>query len=104
MEITKHDWKLFQGKVGGWQSRYLDRLCREYAELLAEDRDASERFWELDKRIRKDRKSPGVRIEMTKDMMVFDIVALIRNEAITTEDLDGFSAGLRETVARVLSL
>ena len=41
---------------------------------------------------------------MTNDMMVFDIVALIRNETITMVDLDGFSAGLRETVARVLSL
>ena len=104
MDISKHDWKLFREKIGEWQNRHMDKLCREYVQILTGESDASVRFWELEKRIRKDKKNPGVQIEPAKDMVVFHIAELIQNGTITTDDLNDFSDGLRETVAHILSL
>ena len=41
----------------------MERLIKEYVELLAEDKAASEKFWAPDKRIRADRQSLGVRVQ-----------------------------------------
>lgn len=50
MEISKRDWKLFREKLFGWQKNYMERLNQEYILLLsAEGKDASEKFWELEK-------------------------------------------------------
>ena len=57
MELSKNDWKLFRERLPGWQERYMDKLTREYAEFLTDDRcQPSERFWTLNKRIREDRR------------------------------------------------
>lgn len=61
MEISKKDWKLFREKIAGWQENYMEHLNKEYMALLSlEDKKASEKFWELEKRIKKDKKQPGV--------------------------------------------
>ncbi len=61
MEISKKDWKLFREKFVRWQENYMERLTKEYIALLSSnDKEASEKFWELEKRIKKDRKHPGV--------------------------------------------
>ena len=58
MELSKNDWKLFRERLPGWQERYMDKLTREYAEFLTDDRcQPSERFWTLNKRIREDRRN-----------------------------------------------
>ena len=63
MELSKNDWKLFRERLPGWQERYMDKLTREYAELLTDDRcQPSERFWTLNKRIREDRRKPIARM------------------------------------------
>ena len=46
------DWKLFREKLPEWQEAYMERLAKEYMELLSSDRQASDKFWELDKRIK----------------------------------------------------
>ena len=57
MEISKKDWKLFREKLAGWQEQYMERLNKEYIELLSSnDKNASEKFWNLEKRIKKDKK------------------------------------------------
>ena len=38
MELSKNDWKLFRERLPGWQERYMDKLTREYAEFLTDDR------------------------------------------------------------------
>ena len=100
MEISKKDWKLFCDKLPEWQERYMDRLANEYVKLLSDkDKKASERFWELDKLIRLDKKNPGVLLELRKSNTVIDIMRLLRNDVITMEDLKDFSEELREAVA-----
>lgn len=35
MEISKRDWKLYREKIAQWQENYMDRLNKEYIELLS---------------------------------------------------------------------
>ena len=97
-QFTKRDWALFRSKIGSWQEAYIGRLCDEYIELLSGDGDPSEKFWQLDKRIRSDRRNPGVRIEMTRTNFLYNIIALINNNVISIEDLEDFSDELKKTV------
>lgn len=98
MDITKVDWKLFREKLPLWQERYMERLCKEYVKLLSSDKDASERFWKLEERIKKDCKSPGVTLSMDKSEMLWDLMRLVQDEVITLEDLSDFSEELQEDI------
>jgi hypothetical protein len=98
MEYTKSDWKLFRIRIVDWQEAYMDKLNKEYIELLNADSNASDKFWELEKRIRKDKRKPGVIIEMSKQDLIIDLVSLINDNVIGMEDLEEFSDGLKETV------
>mgnify|MGYP000991731732 FL=1 len=98
MEISKSDWKLFRARIAEWQENYMERLVKEYIYMLNGTGNASDKFWELEERIKKDKKHPGVMLELSKGNMIFDIVALINSGVITTADLEGFSDELRESV------
>lgn len=98
MEISKSDWKLFRARIAEWQEDYMERLVKEYIEVLNGTGNASDKFWELEERIKKDKKHPGVMLELSKGNMIFDIVALINSGVITAADLEGFSDELRESV------
>lgn len=60
MEVSKNDWKLFRARIGDWQEAYMGRLTKEYIDLLSGDENASDKFWELEELIMKDKKHPGV--------------------------------------------
>ena len=76
----------------------MGRLCGEYIELLSGDWDPSEKFWQLEKRIRSDKRNPGVQLEMTRTNFIYNIIALINNDVISIEDLEDFSDELKGTV------
>ena len=102
-EISKADWKLFRERIPGWQERYMEKLAQEYIALLTDtNKAASDKFWELEKRIKKDKNSPGVLINMTKSEAQWDIVRLLRDGAITMEDLKDFSDDLKEAVEYII--
>ena len=63
---------------------------------------ASTKFWELEKRIKQDKRNPGVLIELSKSDMLWDIARLIRRNTITIEDLVEFSDELKEEVKLIL--
>lgn len=58
----------------------------------------------LDKRIKKDKKNPGVLIELSKQNCIIDICRLIKNKVITMDDLTGFSDDLRNNVKYILEV
>ena len=99
MDISKNDWKLFREKIAGWQESYMERLNREYIELLSGEGPASDKFWALEERIKQDRRKPGVLVQMSKSDAIMNIVALIRDGAITTDDLADFSDDVKDAVA-----
>jgi hypothetical protein len=105
LTITEPDWKLFRKKVPNWQERYMEKLNREYIELLTnENETASAKFWKLEKQIREDRKSLGVIIDMRRSTAVHNIISLLYNEVITLEDLKDFSAELQDAVSFVAKM
>ena len=103
MEVSKSDWKLFRACIGDWQEAYMERLVKEYMDLLDGEENASDKFWKLEERIKKDKKHPGVMLELSKENMVFDIVALVKSDVIITADLADFSDELKESVDFLLS-
>ncbi len=58
--FTEADWQLFRKRVLDWQEAYMDRLGREYIQLLSGDCAPSEKFWNLERRIKEDKKRAGV--------------------------------------------
>lgn len=76
----------------------MDKLNKEYIELLSEDANPSEKFWQLNKRIKEDRKKAGVQLEMSRSKLIYNIISLINDGAISFEDLEEFSDELKETI------
>ena len=98
MEVSKKDWKLYREKIAGWQEAYMEKLIASYVKYLLAEEPASTKFWELEKKIKRDRKNPGVLIELSKQNMPFDLIRLIHEGVITVDYLEGFSDELKETV------
>ena len=98
MEISKQDWVLFRKKIGEWQEAYMEKLLLEYAEFLRSESLASERFWELEKRIKNDKRSRGVVLEIRKQNVIYDLVAMILDGIIAFDDLEDFSDELKDAV------
>jgi hypothetical protein len=99
------DWKLFKEKLKIWQENYHEKLNREYISILSGDGDASDKFWELDTRIKNDKKKAGVLVkDLRKSNMVLIIIQLINEKVITKEDLEEFSEGLREQLELFFSI
>lgn len=95
-EVKESDWRLFREMLPRWQESCMERLTKEYMELLSGNGDASDKFWELEKRICRDRKKTGVCANMSRSNMVTNILSLLNEEVITLDDLNGFSDDLTE--------
>ena len=102
MDISKADWKLFRERISGWQEAYMERLTREYIELLSSDEPASKKFWALEERIREDKRQPGVQLELKKSEVGWDLIRLLGEGVITESDLEGFSEDLKDTVVHLV--
>lgn len=103
MEISKADWKLYRECVSDWQEHYTEQRNKEYSELLTSPGNASDHFWELEKRIKQDKKHPGVLIELRKSTALWDIAYFVRDKVITMDELEGFSADFIDAVKLILS-
>lgn len=94
IDINENDWHLFKERMPEWQERYIAQLNEEYIRLLSANVPASHKFWELEKRIKRDKRNTGVIAEMKRSNMFFCIVDLLKQGTITVKDLDGFSEEL----------
>ena len=81
----------------------MERLTKKYIELLSSPGNASDRFWELEKRIKNDKKHPGVILEMSKSEAIWDIAIFIKKKVISLKDLEGFSQELIDSVTEILN-
>ena len=96
--FTEQDWKLFRAKLPKWQENYMDRLNKEYKEILNSDKLPSEKFWELEKRIFNDKKHVGVTAVMSRSRFLDNIYSLLSEGAITKNDLSDFSEELQNKI------
>lgn len=99
-KLSERDWKLFRSKIANWQESYMDRLNKEYIELLSGEGNPSDKFWSLEKRIRQDKRDCGVQCEMSRSNQLHIMMSLLDEGAITLEDLDGFSDELKNILQR----
>ena len=70
--------------------------------LNDDTKPASEKFRKLEERIKKDKRHPGIVMELSKSEMIWDIVRLIRLNVIVYDDLSDFSDALQQEVKRIL--
>ena len=97
-QVKEQDWKLFRQRLPDWQENYMDRLNREYIQLLSGEGLASDKFWELEKRVHMDKKSVGVVVEMRRSQLYSNLLSLLVNEIIREDDLTGFSEELSKAI------
>ena len=97
-QVKEQDWKLFRRRLPLWQEAYMDKLNQEYIRLLSGEGNASDKFWELEERIRRDKKSVGVVADMRRSQLYSNLLSLLLHEIIREEDLDGFSEELAEAL------
>ena len=98
-EFNEKDWKLFRKKLPDWQEAFMAELNKEYIRILSQDKNASDNFWELEKRIKDDKRKTGVLArDVSRSNMFSLMMDLVREGAISAEDLDGFSEELRERI------
>ncbi len=95
LQVNESDWKLFRKKLPGWQESHMEKLTQEYAVILAGSGPASDKFWELEKRINEDKRHVGVVATMSRSKMYQNMMALFDEGVITLDDLDEFSDELK---------
>lgn len=76
----------------------MERLDKAYVELLSGEGYASDKFWALEERIKEDKRRPGVLLRISRSDLEWNLRDLIRDGAITMDDLAGFSEEIRERV------
>ena len=95
-ELTKSEWKLLQERVPEWQERYMETLLEGYVKLIEQAEVPSSAFWDLEKKIKADRKHPGVVVELRKSEALFILRTYLNDGVIDFKDLEGFSDALKE--------
>lgn len=97
-KINEKDWKLFRKKLPGWQEDFMSRLNKEYIEILSQKgKNQSDIFWELESRLKRDKKLTGVVArDVRRTNMYGHLIDLLREDAITLDDLSDFSEELQE--------
>ena len=98
MSYKESDWKLFRKLIPVWQERYITKLNKEYIGILIQDKNASTIFWELNDRIKKDQNNPRVIIEMSRSLLVENLIYLIKHNVITLDELNDFSEETKESI------
>ena len=69
----------------------MDKLNKEYIEILSRDCNPSTNFLELKKRIDEDKRDIGVVIDMRRSRMVSNLLMMLEKKVIVIEELDDFS-------------
>ena len=100
-DVAESDWKLFKKMLPQWQERYMEKLIDQYIEILNGNGEASSRFWALEERIKKDKLSSGVMVnDIRRSTMRCEIANLLTDNAITLDDLDGFTEDIKSYAQR----
>ena len=95
-KTTESDWKLFKKLLPIWRERYFGYLVQEYKKILDKDELSSDKFWDLSKKMSKDKEI--ILREVTKDEMVSYTLDLLKHRVIKESDLDDFSESFKAIV------
>ena len=98
--VNEKDWKLFKKLVPVWQEKYIQKINKEYIKILSKNNSSAQNFWELENRIRQDKKHPGVILDLRRSTMHMNLMLLLSYEVITFDDLKEFSIELLDELKR----
>ena len=98
--VNEKDWKLFKKLVPLWQERYIQKLNKEYIDILSKNNSSAQNFWELENRIRQDKKHPGVILDLRRSNMHMNLMLLLSLGVITLDDLKDFNKELIDELKR----
>lgn len=45
---NEKDWKLFKKLVPVWQEKYIQKIIKEYIDILSKNNSSAQNFWELE--------------------------------------------------------
>ena len=76
----------------------MDKLNKEYMEILSGEGNPADKFWKLEERIKEDKKDCGVQCRMSRSNQLFIMMSLIKEGAITLDDLEDFSDDLKSAI------
>ena len=98
--VNEKDWKLFKKLVPVWQEKYIQKINKEYIDILSKNNSSAQNFWELENRIRQDKKHPGVILDLRRSTMHMNLMLLLSYEVITFDDLKEFSNELLDELKK----
>lgn len=75
-KIGKSDWILYKKKLAAWQNNHMQHLLEEYQEIINSRGEPVDRFWELEKRINKDKRKRGVVCELSRSSVIDNLLTL----------------------------
>ena len=102
--MSEKDWKVLRKNMPMWQERHMQKLLEEYVVILTKQENPSTRFWELEKRIREDKKSIGVVVDMRRSQMENIVLQLLHEEIITVDELCDFTDEFRERIEYITTM
>lgn len=44
--VNEKDWKLFKKLVPVWQEKYIQKINKEYIDILSKNNSSAQNFWE----------------------------------------------------------
>ncbi|MBQ6782131.1 MAG: hypothetical protein IJP62_13035 [Treponema sp.] len=101
-DCKESDWKLFRVKIVEWQERYIEKVNKKIAKILTDEKiSAAERFWKAEKVIYREKKSACVIVDMRRSTFKLNLLRLLKEKAITLEDLSDFSTELQEEIRKI---
>ena len=102
----KSDYKLFKEKLPLWQENYMAKVCEKIQKLTINDeKSAADKFWAIEKIIFKEKKNPGVLMEISSiSNLLYAILDLLNHKVIKMEDLVDFSEEFKEKVEKIQNL
>ena len=102
----KSDYKLFKEKLPLWQENYMAKVCEKIQKLTINDeKSAADKFWAIEKTFFKEKKNPGVLMEIPSiSNLLYAILDLLNHKVIKMEDLVDFSEEFKEKVEKIQNL
>lgn len=96
--IGKSDWNLYKQKLATWQNNHMQHLLEGYLKIINGKGEPVDRFWKLEKRINKDKRTRGVVCELSRSSVIDNLLTLLCDGVITFDELKDFSEELQNTI------
>lgn len=92
--FTEKDWKLFRQKVILWQEQYMEQLNGKYIDILNKIKMTLTNFRN------QNIESNGIQLDSRRST-VMNILKLLNDCVIETQDLEKFSETVKNTIKRL---